>query len=159
MPTQEEVLEAIHKLDCATYKDLKQYFGLEGLKGSSNLPQRLKALERDGLIAVFRFGRRTLIVPTELKYTKEEIEEFLKGIGAKLKTRGRPEGLVEIREENLMKVLRFIRENKVVTIRQVKDAMNWNWKTTVKYINKLLEDQMIFEIRCGKLRMFTISLI
>ena len=159
MPTQEEVLEAIHKLGCATYKDLKQYFGLENLKGSSNLPQRLRALERKGLIAVFRFGRRALIVPTELEYTQEEIEEFLHEIGAKLKIRGRPEGLLEIREENLMKVLRFIRDNKIVTIRQVKDAMNWNWRTTVKYINKLLENQMIFEIRRGKLRMFTTSLI
>ena len=159
MPTQEEVLEAIHKLGCATYRELKQYFGLENLKGSSNLPQRLKALERDGLIAVFRFGRRSLIVPTELKYTKEEIEEFLREIGAKLKTRGRPEGLVEIREECLLKVLKFIRENKIVTARQVQEAMGWNWRTTMKYLNRLLEDGLIFEIQNGKHRLYTISLI
>ena len=159
MPTQEEVLEAIHKLGCATYKELKQYFGLENLKGSSNLPQRLRALERDGLIAVFRFGRRTLIVPTELRYTQEEIEEFLHEIGAKLKIRGRPEGLLEIREENLMKVLRFIRERKIVTAYQVQKAMGWNWRTTMKYINKLVEDQIIFVVKHDNRTFYTISLI
>jgi len=159
LPTQEEVLEAIHKLGCATYKELKQYFGLENLKGSSNLPQRLRALERDGLIAVFRFGRRTLIVPTELRYTQEEIEEFLHEIGAKLKIRGRPEGLLEIREENLMKVLRFIRERKIVTAYQVQKAMGWNWRTTMKYINKLVEDQIIFVVKHDNRTFYTISLI
>lgn len=51
MASQEEVLEAFVAMDgSANIKDLKEYFGLQKVKGSSWVPQRLTALERKGEI-------------------------------------------------------------------------------------------------------------
>lgn len=47
MASQDEVLEAFRELDgSANIKELKQYFGIEEVKGSSWIPQRLNALEK-----------------------------------------------------------------------------------------------------------------
>lgn len=157
MPTQEEVLQAIKEMGCATYKQLKDYFKMD-YQGNSNLPQRIKALERRGLIAVCRLGGKTIFLPKDVNYTDEEIMQFFKELGVELRGPGRPEGSIEYRDESLNKLLRFIRERKIVTIRHIKDSMQWNWSTTEKYINKIVRDGIVFEIRCGGVRQFTTTL-
>jgi hypothetical protein len=51
MASQEEVLDAFRDLDgSASIKELKVYFGLQDVKGSSWIPQRLNALMRKKMI-------------------------------------------------------------------------------------------------------------
>jgi len=71
MATQEEVLEAFRDLGgSASIKQLKDYFGLQEVKGSSWIPQRLTALERKGDVEriVLENGKTRYVI-------KEEKEE------------------------------------------------------------------------------------
>ncbi|MHC1623447.1 MAG: hypothetical protein ACXQTR_02510 [Candidatus Methanospirareceae archaeon] len=67
MATQDEVLEAFRALGgSANIKELKEYFGIAEVKGSSWIPQRLAALERKGMIEriVLSTGKtRYVLVP------------------------------------------------------------------------------------------------
>jgi hypothetical protein len=64
MASQEEVLEAIKELNGnVSVKELKIYFGLENVKGSSWIPQRLNALEkREEIKRVLEDGKRRYIL-------------------------------------------------------------------------------------------------
>ncbi len=157
MPTQEEVLEAIKELGWADYKRLKEYFGMDKYQGNSNLPQRIKALQEKGLIVVMRFGCKTIFMPSpnEITCTREEAEQILLELGFKKRKRGMPRGRRIIKEENMMKVLRLIRERKLVNFRQLQNELNWRSDTLNKYIDHLAKNGYIFEKRVGKSRLFT----
>jgi len=146
MATQEEILEFLEKKGFADLKELKEHFGIRH-KGSSYLPQRLKALEKKGLIAKISIGRITVYVCTEIKVHKEDLKKYSKRKRKQI-----------IREENILKILRIVRERKLINWRQLKDNLNWNTKTLNKYINYLIKQGIIFEKRVGKLRLFTTSL-
>ncbi|AGK61502.1 hypothetical protein Asulf_01524 [Archaeoglobus sulfaticallidus PM70-1] len=159
MATQEEVLEAIKQKGYADLKDLKRHFGLE-YQGSSWLPQRLRALERKGLIVSMRSGNISVYLANDFDCCWDEAKRILLELGLiRKRKRGRPKGSIQYREESITKLLNFIRENKIVTIRWIQRNMGWDWRTTTKYINKLVRDGIVFEIRNGRLRLFTISLI
>ena len=161
MPSQAEVLEAIKKLGWADYKRLKEYFGMDQYQGNSNLPQRIKALQKRGKIVVMRFGCRTIFMPApdEITCTREEAEQILLEWGFKKRKRGMPKGKRIIREESAMKVLRLIREHKLISWTQLKRALNWRTDTLNKYLNYLTKNGFIFEKRVGKLRLYTTSLL
>ncbi|RLI77983.1 hypothetical protein DRP05_08690 [Archaeoglobales archaeon] len=158
MPTQEEVLQAINEMGCATYKQLKEYFGLD-YQGNSNLPQRIKALQKRKLIAAAKFGGKTIFVPKQIECSKEEAIQILHELGFKKRRPGRPSGSIIYRDESIFKLLNFLRDKKIVSWKQIREAMGWNSKTTNKYLNKLVKDQVIFEIRLGSLRLFTTYLL
>ncbi|RLI74773.1 hypothetical protein DRO97_05125 [Archaeoglobales archaeon] len=134
MPTQEEVLQAIKEMGCATYKQLKDYFKMD-YQGNSNLPQRIKALERRGLIAVCRLGGKTIFLPKDVNYTDEEIMQFFKELGVELRGPGRPEGSIEYRDESLNKLLRFIKENGIVSFFKITRSLNWEINTINLILN------------------------
>ncbi len=159
MATQEEVLEAIRIKGYADLKDLKQHFGITH-QGSSWLPQRLRALERKNLIVSIRTGNISVYLANDFDCDWEEAKQILLEWGIlRKRPRGRPKGSIEYREESAMKLLRFVRESRVVNWRQIKDTLNWRTRTLNKYLDKLIRGGLIFEIRSGHLRLFTTSLI
>ena len=160
MPTQQEVLEAIDKLGAATYHDLKEYFGMQDYRGNSNLPQRIKSLMRDGLVEAIRLGSKTIFFSTDTRIKdKEELQSILNDLGLRLKGPGRPQGTVEYRDENLLRLLKLVRERRIINYWQIRQELGWNGRTAEKYLSKLIEDGLIFEHRSGGNRLFTVSLI
>ncbi|WP_290597050.1 MULTISPECIES: hypothetical protein [unclassified Archaeoglobus] len=158
MPTQEEVLQAIQEMGCATYKQLKERFNLQ-YKGNSNLPQRIKALRKRDLIAIARFGGKTIFLPKEFECTISEAEQILLEMGFKKRKPGMQKGARIIKEESMLKLLNEIRSNKLISIWQLKCKLNWNNNTLKKYLDVLVKRGYIFEIRVGGLRLFTTSLL
>lgn len=152
MATQEEVLEAIRIKGYADLKDLKQHFGIAN-NGSSWLPQRLRALERKKLIVSMRSGNISVYIVND-DCDWEEAKQILLEWGLIRRKRS-----CKYNEDAIKKLLKFIRENKIVTARQVQEAMGWNWGTTMKYITKLINDGLIFEVRTGKRKLYTTYLI
>jgi|Deesub1362B_J571_1020462.scaffolds.fasta_scaffold00898_20 predicted transcriptional regulator len=158
MPTQEEVLRAIQQMGCATYKQLKEHFNLN-YQGNSNLPQRIKALRKRNLIAIARFGGKTIFLPKELDCTISEAEQILLEMGFRKRKPGMQKGTKIIKEESMLKLLNEVRSSKLISIWQLKCKLNWNNRTLEKYLNLLVRRGYIFEIRVGGLRLFTTSLL
>jgi len=159
MATQEEVLEVIKQNGFMSLKSLKEHFGV-GKSGSSWLPQRLRALEKKDMIISLRSGNVSIYIANDFECKWEEAKQILLEWGLLSKRpRGRPKGSYEYREESILKLLSFIRENKIVNWRQIREEMCWDTRMLNKYLNKLVKDGMIFEIKCGKLRLFTTSLL
>ena len=159
MATQEEVLEAIKQKRFADLKELKKHFGIS-CRGSSWLPQRLRSLEHKKLVIPVRSGNISIYIANEFECDWEKAKQILLEMGLISKRpRGRPRGSYEYREESILKLLRFIQENKMVNWRQIKDSLCWNTSMLNKYLRKLVQDGLIFEWRCGKLRLFTTSLL
>jgi len=157
MATQEEVLEVIRIKGYADLKDLKQHFGIAN-NGSSWLPQRLRALERKKLIVSMRSGNISVYIVND-DCDWEEAKQILLEWGLIRKIRKVRKRSCKYNEDAIKKLLKFIRENKIVTARQVQEAMGWNWWTTTKYITKLINDGLIFEVRTGKRKLYTTYLI
>ncbi len=159
MATQEEVLEVIKQKGFADMKELKKHFGISS-SGSSWLPQRLRSLERKKLIIPLRSGNISIYIANDFECDWEEAKRILLEWGLLNKRpRGRPKGSIEYREESILKLLNFIRDNKIVNWRQIRDSLRWDTHMLNKYLRKLIQDGLIFELRCGKLRLFTTSLL
>ena len=161
MPTQAEVLEAIRKLGWADYRRLREYFGLGHLRGNSNLPQRINALLKRGDIVAIRFGKTTIFMPNpdDITCTREEAEQILKEWWFKKKKRGMPKGMKIYREESIAKILNIVHNQKIVSFRQLQDILKWRSDALDKYLTYMVKNGLIFEIRVGKSRLFTRSLL
>ncbi len=163
MPSQEEVHRAINELGgFADFNDLKEYFGMEHLKGNSCLPQRIRALERDGKITRLRLGNKSIFISLDFSCSREEAIKILKEFGIlkeqkkEQRKRGRPRGTYVYNDEMIYKIMDFIREKKVVTRWQIRKHLKINDKTVNKYLNKLLSDGAIFKINSGGWELYTI---
>ena len=146
MPTQEEVLEAIKELGgVVDYKGLKEYFKIT-LDGNSNLPQRVRSLQKRDKVFVVKLGNRTVIVDKDLKITEEEAIELLLRVGNKKRRRGRKKGYIIYDEIKMLALLKYVREMKFVTAWEVRKRFRWNEKTVDKYLNKLVRQQQLYKI-------------
>mgnify|MGYP000135473289 CR=1 FL=1 len=142
MATQEEVLKAI--IDHGGYanlKQLKEYFGLP-YSGSSWLPQRLRSLINKGLVHPMRIeGMKTwYFVDVDL---------------LDISFRGRPAGTTELKASSLMKLYNFIKRNGIVTWRKVWEELNWRADRLNKYLQKLIDEGLVMEVRVGRVRLLT----
>ncbi len=143
MPTQEEVLEAIHKLGCATYKELKQYFKITN-SGNSNLPQRLRGLEKKGLIYTLR--ARKVVIFVSRKYSEDQIKKLVEDkYGLRFTTiDGR---IVALDLKELEAVFKIVKEKKIVTASEIQRMMGWNYQKTLKYLKALVYSRKVSVVR------------
>ena len=163
MASQEEILDFILKNGWANLKMLKKHFGINS-RGSSYLPQRLRALEKKKLIVTFRFGRIVSYFPSpnvleQYKMSEKERREIRKKAreeGFIKETRGRKP---TINERNIIKIMKIIREKKIINYWQLRNELGWDHKTLIKYIKYMLRNGMIFEYKFGKNIVFTKSLL
>lgn len=142
MPSQEEVLKAIRDLDgFATLKELKEYFGLTHLKGNSVLPQRLKALERRGLVSRFKCENYKLVIYVSLdlavdeNYTREKLKPLRLWKGRQ------PNKELEER------VFYFVRERTVVSIEEVAEELSIDWETAKRHLENLVDKGLLFKFK------------
>jgi|GEM_PF-2257796 ribosomal protein S25 len=152
MATQEEVEEVIKQHRVISLKELKQHYGIVG--GSSWIPQRLRALEKKRLITPLRHGNISIYLINDVSDIWTDLEiAVLRGLLRRRpkKKRGRPKGSVEYRDEMIDKLLKFLweylKEYKIITRGKIKEKMGWNWETTNKYIDKLVTDEILFEVQ------------
>jgi len=142
MATQEEVLKAI--IDHGGYanlRQLKECFNLP-YSGSSWLPQRLRSLINKGLVHPMRVeGMKTwYFVDVDL---------------LDIKLAGRPAGTTQLKASSLMRLYNFIKQNGVVTWRKAREELRWDTHRLNKYIQKLVDEGLVMEIRIGELRLLT----
>ena len=159
MATQEEVLEVIKQKGFADLKELKKHFGISG-SGSSWLPQRLRSLERKKLIIPLRSGNISIYIANDFDCDWEEAKRIMLELGLVSKRpRGRPRGSYEYREESILKLISTVKEHKIISIHGLQRELKWNWNTVCKYVDKLVKDGLLFEIRTRGLRLLTTSLL
>ncbi|MBE8539424.1 helix-turn-helix domain-containing protein [Geoglobus acetivorans] len=140
MATQEEVLQAIVENNGAvSFKQLKERFGI-GKSGSSWLPQRLRSLENKKLIYRLRIGNETFFI------ADPDLLEF--------ESRGRPAGSIRINACMERKLLKVLRERKILTKWQLRVALGWDDKTFSKYLKSLLEKNMVIEWHTGTVTLY-----
>ena len=140
MATQEEVLQVILENNgVISFRELKEHFGL-GNSGSSWLPQRLKSLELKKLIYRLRVGSETYFI------SDPDLVEF--------ETRGRPAGSVSINSVMEMKLLNALKEKKIMTKWQLRKVLGWDDRTLFKYVNSLLNKNMLIEWDTGTIILY-----
>lgn len=140
MATQEEVLNVIIQNNgVMSFKQLKEAFKI-GRSGSSWLPQRLKSLELKQLIYRVRIGNETFFIADP---------DLIN-----LETRGRPPGSVKINTLMEQKLLRAINARKIATKWQLRTELNWDEKTMNKYLNSLINKNMIIEWFTGTVTLY-----
>ena len=84
-----------------------------------------------------RLGNKSIFIGLDFSCSREEAIKILKEFGILKqergeKRRGRPRGTYVYNDEMIYKVPDFVREKKIVSIRQIKDSIGWNWQTTQK---------------------------
>ena len=140
MATQEEVLQVIiDNRGVISFRELKEHFRI-GNSGSSWLPQRLKSLESKKLIYRLRVGNETFFL------ADPDLVEF--------EERGRPAGTICINAFMEQKLLSVLEKNKIVTKWQLRTILGWNDRTLDKYINSLLDKNMLIEWFTGTVKLY-----
>ncbi len=139
MPSQEEVLEAAKKLKAFTVKELKKHFGMDHLRGSSHLSDRLKKLHRRGYLVKVRIpGGALYIVPPEYWDDVTRADEFLYYV-----TNCRNRRCRRYSEDLIMKVSNALYAEKQ-SISEVAKRAGVKWHTAKKYLQYLAEKGIIF---------------
>ncbi len=140
MATQEEVLNVIIANGGAiSFKKLKEAFGI-GKSGSSWLPQRLRSLELKRLIYRIRIGNETFFI------ADPDLVDF--------ESRGRPAGTVKVNVLMEQKLLRVIKARKIATKWKLRTELKWDEKTMRKYLNSLINKNMIIEFFTGTVTLY-----
>mgnify|MGYP000105989095 CR=1 FL=1 len=141
MPSQEEVLKAINKLGgVATLKELKEHFGISHFCGSSVLPQRLKSLEKQGLIGRYKCKHFKFVVYVALDEDLSILRRETRVKQLKLNRGYRRES-----ESLTQAIFSEVRKCKAVTAHNIASRVGVDKNTAKQHLEKLVEQGLIFK--------------